>query len=75
MSKKKIVTCASGELGIQQKLKDIYDDYDDFLLFNKKYNITQRLNFPTPRKLWEENPVIEGSSNPKDLRIVEPENR
>lgn len=75
MSKKKIVICASGESGIQQRLKDIYENYDEFILFNKMYNITERLSFPSPRKLWEENPIIEGSANPKDLRIVELQNK
>ncbi len=68
---KKIVKCESGELGFRQRVQEIYDDYEDFLHFNKMYNIHVRLKYPSARRLWEDNPIIEGSSNPSDLKIVE----
>lgn len=70
---KKRVICDSGEHGLEQKLREIYDNYTEFLHFNKMYNITERVGYVSPRKLWDDNPVIQGSSNPKDLKIVEPQ--
>lgn len=69
MSKK--IICSSGEIGTRERIKNIYDDYQEFLIFNSMYNIAERLGYKSVRKLWEENPIIEGSSNPKDLKIHE----
>ena len=68
---KKVVKCDSGEIGIQSRLREIYDNYDEFLVFNKMYNITERLGYNTPKSLWEDNPIVQGSSNPKDFKIVD----
>lgn len=68
---KKVVKFDSGEIGIQSRLKEIYDNYDEFLVFNKMYNITERLGYNTPKSLWEDNPIFQGSSNPKDFKIVD----
>lgn len=70
---KKIVTCKSGAIGIRQKLQTIYDDYQDFLIFNKMYFMHERLGFNSPLDLWNANPTVEGSCDPTDFRIVEPE--
>lgn len=72
---KKIVKCLSGEIGIRQRVREIYEDYEEFLLFNRMYNMHTRLNFPSARSLWEENPIIEGSSNPSDFRVYTKEKK
>ena len=48
---KKIVKCDSGEMGVQQKLRTIYDDYQDFLVFDKMFNIAKRLGYDNPKKI------------------------
>ena len=67
---KKIVVCNSGEIGMQQRFKSIYDDYEDFLVFNKMFNIAKRLGYDNPKKLWDDNPIVQGSTNPSDFKIV-----
>ena len=64
------IICQSGEIGMRKKVHEIYDDYEDFLHYNSMFNIVERLGYPSPKTLWEENPMIEGSSNPKDFRVV-----
>ena len=70
---KKIVICKSGEKGVRQNLNEIYDNFKDFELYDSKFNITQRLGYKSKYKLWRDNPVVEGSSNPDDFRIVKTE--
>ena len=67
---KKIVVCDSGEIGMQQRFKSIYDDYQDFLVFDKMFNIAKRLGYDNPKKLWDDNPIVQGSTNPSDFKIV-----
>ena len=67
---KKIVKCDSGEIGVQQKLRTIYDDYQDFLVYDKMFNIAKRLGYDNPKKLWDDNPLVQGSSNPSDFKIA-----
>ena len=67
---KKIVKCDSGEIGVQQKLRTIYDDYQDFLVYDKMFNIAKRLGYDNPKKLWDDNPLVQGSSKPSDFKIV-----
>ena len=67
---KKIVVCDSGEIGMQQRFKSIYDDYEDFLVFNKMFNIAKRLGYDSPKKLWDDNPIVQASSKPSDFKIV-----
>ena len=66
---KQIVVCQSGETGMRSRIREIYDDYEEFLIYNQMYNIVERLNYHSARKLWEDNPIVEGSSNPKDFKI------
>ena len=67
---KKIVKCDSGEFGVQQNLQEIYDDYQDFLVFDKMFNIAKRLGYDNAKKLWDDNPLVQGSSNPSDFKIA-----
>ena len=67
---KKIVKCDSGEFGVQQNLQEIYDNYQDFLIFDSLFNITKRLGYKDSKSLWNDNPLVQGSTNPKDFKIV-----
>lgn len=51
------------------RLHKIYSDFEEFQAYDAVYNIGKRLGFRSIKTLWEENPIIEGSVNPKDLRI------
>ena len=51
-------------------LKDIYTDLDEWIRYDSVYNLVHRLGYDTPEQAWLDNPVIEGSANPKDFKVV-----
>ena len=66
----KTITAKSGIKGWQDKLQRIYESFDEFVAFCDMYNIHARLGFNSPEEAWEDNPTIQGSTNPSDLRVV-----
>lgn len=66
----KLVKCRSGVIGWQCRLQKSYSDYLDFLTHSRVYGIAERLGFSSAREAWIANPVIQGSVNPSDLRVV-----
>ena len=34
------------------------------------FNIAKRLGYDNPKKLWDDNPLVQGSSNPSDFKIA-----
>jgi len=65
------VTCQSGLMGWQCKLRESYENsYAQFLRYDEIYGIAQRLGFTSAEEAWEKNPTIQGSVNPSDLRVV-----
>jgi hypothetical protein len=64
------VKCKSGAIGWQSKLKKVYSSFDEFEEYDAIYNIANRLGFNTTKKAWDTNPLIQGSTNPSDLRVV-----
>lgn len=74
----KSVKLAHGGRGWRGRLQDNYKDYKEFDIYNQIYGLVDKLlwgldDVITARKLWDLNPVIEGSINPVDLRISEVE--
>jgi len=66
----KIVTCKSGIKGWQARVQEVYDSYEEMLAYNMNFGISQRLGFKTTKAAWETNPLIQGSVNPEDFRVV-----
>lgn len=67
----KTVKCKSGLKGWQCKLRKNYDNsFEQFEAYNETYNIAERLGFKTALEAWDKNPLIQGSTEPSDLRIV-----
>ncbi len=54
----------------KKKLHAVYSNKEEFLDFDETYGIAKRLGYEDPEKLWAENPTIEGSTDPNDLKIV-----
>lgn len=63
--------CKSGLTGWKCRLKDNYTDRADFDAWNEIYSLAERLGYDSGAELWEENPMIEGSTNPEDLRVCD----
>lgn len=61
----------SGLDGWRAMLRDNYDgSFCSFVGWDQDYGIASRLGFKSAREAWEANPLIEGSVNPSDLRVV-----
>lgn len=70
VNESKTITTSSGIKGWQDKLKKVYSSLEEFKKYCDTYNIHTRLGFKTPEEAWKANPTIQGSTNPKDLKIV-----
>jgi len=52
------------------KLQNSYTDFDEFQRYDTIYHITERLGYDNQEKLWNDNPVIQSSTTPADLKVV-----
>lgn len=57
----------------QAKLRKNYANFEEFQDYAANYGLPERLGFSTAREAWDANPLIQGSTNPEDFKIVEPE--
>jgi hypothetical protein len=73
VNESKTITAKSGLKGWQDKLRKVYDSFEEFEDYCKTYNIHKRLGYKTPEDAWEANPTIQGSIEPSDLRKVKSE--
>jgi hypothetical protein len=68
----KTVICNSGLKGWQCNLQENYSSFDEFKSYSKMYNLAKKLGYTSMKKAWNENPIIQGSTNPLDFRKVKP---
>jgi hypothetical protein len=66
------VRCLSGCIGIRERLQDRYETLSDFRYWVGLYNIHRRLGYRSMIAAWRDNPLIESSCVPSDLRRVKP---
>lgn len=66
----KTVKCKSGIKGWQGKLQKVYTSFDEFNSYSEMYGIAERIGYGSTIEAWEDNPTIQGSVNPSDLRKV-----
>jgi hypothetical protein len=66
----KDVVCDSGIKGWQDKLQNVYQSLEELISYDGIYGICKRLGYEDPAQCWEENPTIQGSINPSDLKKV-----
>ena len=64
----KFIDCASGVRGWQARLHSVYDSLAEFQAYDEIYGQAQRFGYDSAVACWRDNPVIEGSVNPSDLR-------
>lgn len=53
-------------------LHDTYTTEEEFFDYNEKFGIAKRLGFETAEDCWAANPYYYSSTNPDDMKIVEP---
>lgn len=66
----KTIIAESGIKGWQTRLQKNYNSFDEFESFCQVFNIHKRLGFKTIKSAWQNNPVIQGSVIPSDLKRV-----
>jgi hypothetical protein len=57
-------------IGWRGKLRKEYDSFEDFAAWSEIYALAERLGFRSAEEAWAANPVMQGSVNPSDYRIV-----
>lgn len=60
----------SGGMGWRGRLQENYTNFAEFKTYAKIYGLHTRLGFENPKAAWKANPLIEGSVNPSDFRLV-----
>lgn len=66
----KQVKCLSGLKGWQCHLQDNYNSFEDFESYSEIWGIAKKLGFENAEEAWKANPILQGSVNPMDLRVV-----
>lgn len=51
-------------------LQKIYANYNEFLNYNEIYCIALRLGYRSAKKAWQDNPLVQCSTNPNEFRKV-----
>lgn len=51
-------------------IQDVYTDFEEFEDYNKIYGLAKRLGFKSTKEAWDKNPMIQGSTDPKDYKII-----
>ena len=53
------------------RLQDNYDgDFYDFQDYSGRYGLAERLGFSSDEAAWKANPLVQGSTDPSDFRVV-----
>jgi hypothetical protein len=54
----------------QSTLRANYSSFEEFEAYDQGYNLAERLGFESAQEAWEANPVIQGSVNPEDFKVI-----
>lgn len=60
----------SGAKGWQGKVREVYRSLEELQSYQDLYGIVTRLGYSSSETLWSRNPMIQGGTNPADLRVV-----
>ena len=55
----------------RRKVRDNYASLDELRAYDRTYSIARRCGFRSAKALWEANPLIGGSTNPRDFGIAQ----
>jgi len=56
----------------KSRVKKVYSSLKELESYNEIYGIATRLGYSDCKTLWKENPMIQGSTNPEDLKKILP---
>ena len=56
----------------RSKLKKVYGSFREFKAYSSTYGIAERLGFESAKSAWDANPLIQGSTDPRDLKVIKP---
>lgn len=62
--------CKSGLTGWQARVRDNWSSLEELKGYDENYDIAGRLGYESAEELWDENPIVQGSTNPSDLCVV-----
>jgi hypothetical protein len=54
----------------KDKLQKVYSSFEEWKDFSEMYGLAKRLGFKDEKEAWDKNPMIQGSVNPKDYKVV-----
>jgi hypothetical protein len=49
------------------RLRRQYSDFEEFQAYSETYGLAERLGYDTPEEAWKDNPMVQGSTNPRDF--------
>ena len=64
------VKCDSGITGYRCRMRESYDDYNEWQWYAEMYGLAARMGYDNPEEAWADNPMIQGSVIPSDFRVV-----
>ena len=54
----------------KSKLQENYDSLEEFIQYSDTYGLAERLGYGSPEEAWEDNPMIQGGTDPSDFKKV-----
>ena len=50
------------------RLQSVYESKEEWLAYSEIYGLANRLGYADANRAWDENPMVQGSTNPRDYR-------
>jgi len=54
----------------KDRVKKVYSSLDELINYNNIYGVVKRCGFRSAKTMWNKNPFIGGSVNPKDFGLA-----
>lgn len=55
----------------KKRVREVYSSLEELERYNEMYGVAKRCKFRTCKAMWHANPMIGGSTDPKDFGLVE----
>lgn len=52
------------------RLQDNYSSFDEWTAFSQAYGLAERLGYKSDEEAWTANPILQGSTNPADFKVI-----
>jgi hypothetical protein len=52
------------------RVRNVYSSLEDLQAYDEIYDIANRCGYQDPESLWDDNPLIGGSVNPRDFGLA-----